>query len=83
MKPSQIPDLEKVLVMSEETWKAIKEHMFEKARHHADPIGYLGMMNGMEVIIDDKVPFNAVEVYYKWIYEEIVKAERENKRNEL
>lgn len=83
MKPSQIPDLEKVLVMSQETWETVKERMFEKARNHDDPIGYLDMINGIEVIIDNTIGFNVVEVYYKWIYEEIVKAERENKKDEL
>jgi hypothetical protein len=76
-------DLEKVLVMSNDTWSAVKDRMFEKARNHDDPIGYLGMMNGMDVIIDDRLPFNSVEVYYKWVYEQIVKAEREKKKYDI
>lgn len=73
-------DLAKVLVMSNETWVSVKDRIFEKARHHADPIAYLDILKGIDIMIDNKLPFNAIEVYYKHVYEEILK--RENKIDE-
>lgn len=59
------------MVMSKETWDAISEKIVDKALDSHDPIGHLGLLHGVNVEIDDDVPFNSVEIYDRLVYEAI------------
>jgi hypothetical protein len=71
-------DRRKILVMHSQTWEDMKSQMIEKAPRTEDPIGYLGMFNGIEVATDDELQVGVVEVYERWLYNAILET-RESK----
>ena len=68
-------DTSKVLVMSEITWEDMKDTMVEKAKLISDDpierLGHIGIFEGIDIVIDNDVPNNAVEVYERWMYEAV------------
>jgi hypothetical protein len=64
-------DRSSVRVMSQETWDMMKDKLTTEATYRADPIGYLSRYDGIEVFIDDDLPYNTVEVYERYMYDAI------------
>lgn len=62
-------DTSTIMVMSETTWQRMRQNLIDVAPHTDDPIGHIGRFKGIDLVIDEEVPDNAVEVYERWQYE--------------
>lgn len=75
-------DKTKVMVMNQSTWNNISEQIMEKAENSDNPTGYIGMLGGIDIIIDNELLDNYVEVYERWLYESVLKFGRMKKYDE-
>lgn len=57
------------MVMSQETWDMVKDKLAEDALGSNDPISYIGRYSGVDIIIDNSIPYNHIEVYERYMYE--------------
>lgn len=70
-------DTRKVMVVSDTTWGMMQDRLTDDALLSSDPIAHLSKFSGFEIIIDNTLPFNYVEVYERWMYEEVLKHGKE------
>lgn len=57
--------------MNSKTWELFRENALETASLQDDPIGYLARFNGLDVVVDENVPDNITEVWYRDAYERL------------
>lgn len=66
-------DINKVMLMNEYTWNKIRNNMLDSASCEDDPIAFLNKFNGIDLEFDNELPDDVVEVYEKWMLEEVRK----------
>lgn len=71
-------DRTKVIVVNENTWENIKDQLTEEAVYSSNPMGVLGKLTGIDIIIDNELPDNVAEVYERYMYEAVKKFGRAN-----
>jgi hypothetical protein len=52
-----------VMVMNQETWEMVRDTLAEGATKATNPLGYLARYNGIDMIVDDDLPYDYIEVY--------------------
>ncbi|UGO46315.1 hypothetical protein PQE74_gp215 [Bacillus phage vB_BanS_Chewbecca] len=58
-----------VIVMNSKTWEVMKKNTIEVAEKQSDPIGFIGRLSGLDIIIDEDVADGMTEVWDKGVYE--------------
>lgn len=58
-----------VIVMNSKTWELMKENTIEVAEKQDDPIGFIGRLNGLAIVIDETVADGMTEIWDKGVYQ--------------
>lgn len=66
-------DEPRVLMMSGATYESVTNDIVKKALKDDNPLSYIDFFEGIEIVIDEELPFMHVEVYERWMYEEVMK----------
>jgi len=59
---------EDTIVMNKKTYEKLKEQVFDLAPAQKDPIGFIGKVNALHVIIDNTVKDGVTELWNREVY---------------